>query len=756
MAMKMIEVSGSLKDNLDLRIEAAKSPSSNLSWTTGKMVWLKFTSNVVQGAVKPREGVEAVAGKTSHYQSLFGGATTINELYDSAANRLTPAPGLISANIKHTGTLKTLKNIEVNYKCWNLVQLQELEKLFMSLGKTVVLEYGWTIKPDGTRVSQIMTTDHHKLPFDEFLRKASKLADDNDGCYGADKGVVSNFSWTQDADGSYSCTTKFSSPAEMMMSSNSKGVAKNSKCCKTEKQKDGSNCKKDFDVSKKLMQIASGDIIPMGTHREKIFSSGPDLQVIPWGFTMRMDKDQTEEEKADRNWWARNMKRWASSINTPQKFVTWAWFEEEILNDALLPKAPGAKTSDNGGESEDQAPASYRNPDVDSTYRFDCRMTTLANPEYMCSADPTICMLPDQAFWTRKEDFLYGNVERDLKVWDFAHMDGLYHMLPFDASIDYYTGKVVEKRKNLGWLSHICINIRFLQRCVDESETLEALVNKVLDGINQACGNHWHLVISPIPENPALMTVVDVKSLGKHIAPYPISILGNHSILKNVTLNTEVSNEVKAQIMYGSNSKDPGTEGKADDFGLFGRGLSDRTPGWGDMTLETKNQCESDPNSSDTSGEKRIDDVKGERKMVTEQYHKAWQALVGGVDDETISTMKSTIKALQNFSEYEDVVQNSPPLLPVNFSFTLDGIAGFKWGHSLMIDPIPDRYDGCIFMVTGIDHEIGLDSWDTSISTVLRIKPLPQSERVKRIPKPIEKNYESGGYWQTSAVGGRN
>jgi len=718
MAMKMIPVDADLKKALTNRISAAKSPGDNLAWTTARMVWLKFTSNVRQNGEKKEK---------SPYQSLE--SISSGNLYDTNS-RMAPTPGLISAEIKHTGTLKTLKKIEVSYKCYHIVHLEALEKLFMSLGKTVVLEYGWTVKPSGKRMVDIMGDDDHALAFDKFLVKAAELAVTNEGCYGAEKGVVSNFSWTQDNDGVYSCTTTFSSPAEMMMSHESTKVGQDAVCCKTEEQEDGSNCAKESDLSRKLKQLLSSDgVIPMGKSKSKYSK--------PWGFAMKMDKKQSDEEKDDNNSWD-NFKAFlgGGSIMTAQKFVTYAWFEEELINDALLPKSPGSETSTNGGTAGEQAPASYRNGNVKSAYRFDTRMTTLANPGYegkgLVSADPTVCMLPGQNFWDLVHEKKSANAEGD--VLDFEQMLGLNQMEPFkvwkteDPAYD-----------NLGWLAHICINVRFLHRMALESETVEELVNKVLDGINQACGNNWQLVVTPLPQNPALMTVVDAKSLGKAVSAYPLSIYGNHSIMKDVTLDTKVSNDIKAQIMYGSNAKVPTTSNGSeppnnDEFSLFGIGLTDATPGWGEMEMKVVNQCEEDENG--TAETNITDDWETDLKNLKEQYTDAWLALVKGVDPDTIDTMKASVKGLEAFSRYEDAVQNSPPILPINLSFKMDGIGGFKWGHSLTIEPIPARYDGCTFMVTGIDHSISLDSWDTSISTVLRIKPIPPAERVLRVTKP--------------------
>jgi len=679
MAMKQIAVDGSLKSSLKNRIAAAKDPGSHLAWCTQKMPWMRFTSNVL------------INGATSTYQSLEGGAGTLESLYDTTKRGL-PTPGLVSATVKLTGTLKTMKTVEVSYKCYTLEHLNQLEKLFMSLGKTVVLEYGWSVNSMGKPVTQNMSTAQMSLPFGKFVEQANAYATNTLGCYAADKGVISNFTWSQDSDGAYNCTTTFASPAEMMMSGGSQKMS-DTTCCKTEDDEDGEKCKKETDVSRKIQQILKSEIIPVG--------DGITMKGKPCGFAMMMDKEQSEKEKED-NSGAASVKSWLgfSSIMTPQKFVTWAFFEEEILNDGLLPKTTGQGASDDTSTGA-KAPSSWRKS-TEMPYRFDSRTTRLHNPKYMTSADPTIAMLPGQEFWK-----LIDSSNKPTGYFqDFTEMGGLEKMSRFkDGST------------NFGWLSHICINVRWLALCAVESETVGELVNKVLDGINGSCGNHWNLVLTPLEGNPSVMTVVDTNALGSRVASFPMSIYGNNSICREATIDTEISNAVKAQIMYGSNKK-AGAPGDSD-FSLFGKGLTDRTTGWGEMLPQPATPCIDDKTAEKSEG--------NAKQRMLDGYEEAWEDLMAGVDPDTIGAMKAAVSALQEFNTADaNVKPQNPPLLPVNFSFKTDGVGGFKWGHSLMISPIPSRYVGCSFMVTGIDHSISADTWTTSVNTVLRIPPEEQ------------------------------
>lgn len=677
MAMQQSTVEDFVKTSLNNRIAAAKDPDSNLAWTTGKMPWMRFTSRVT--------------GATSNKYKVLEGKSTISTLgsiYDtSTSGRNLPQPGLISATVKHTGTLKTLKNVEVKYKCWSLGQLKQLEQLFMSLGKTVVLEYGWSIKPNGRPVTTRMGSSSLDLPFGAFVKKSRKYAESAQGCYDAVKGVVSNFKWSQDIDGGFSCSTTLTSPAEMMMSTPAKNV--DSPCCckvvdQTEEEME-EECKAGTAISRKLQEILKSEVIPVG---KSLTRNGKKV-----GFSMKIDKEQTDAEKEDRSFTDKWIKGWfTDSMMTPVKYITWAYFENAFLNDGTLPVTSQAEASSDYTDTTPQAPAGYDVKTRKQPWRFDTTRTKVANPQYMTSADPTVCMLPGQEFWKLKDN-------ANPSTGDFTHMGGLEEMSKFNAG-----GK-------LGWLSSVCINVRFLMTVALESETLSDMANSVLDGINAACGNKWDLVITPLDDNPSVMSVVDTSALGAKVTPYRLSIFGNHSIAKETEIDTQVSDSIKAQIMYGSNSSD-----SDQDFSLFGEGLGDSTTGWGDFKNESK-ECCVDANAE----EKNEEDP--ETKML-ESYEEAWEDLLDGADPDTIQGMKSAVKALQEFSATPAAVKPAhPPVLPINFKFTTDGINGFKWGNSISVKNLPKRYSGATFMVTAIDHSISAATWDTSIETILRIPP---------------------------------
>ena len=664
--------------HLTPREEAMERPGQFQPWNTSKVPWMRFTSNVLED------------GNRQKYSVLSGGsARTLEDLYDTSS-RNTPTPGVTDATVKHKGSMGSLKEIIVNYKCWNLSQLNQLEKLFMSLGKTVVLEYGWSIKPDGTKVTSALGFSGCSKEFIDFFSSAQSKMQSEKGCYGAEKGVVSNFSWSQNEDGSYSCSTTFVTPSEMMMSTDINKSSDEIRCKTSKAADDEEAAKKQSDFARPLEEIIMGQILKVG-----VLSNVKNN--IPYGTIIKMDKETTPEERenaADKSWWAATKKFFgATSFTVEQPYISWSYFEEEILNKTLMMKSPSDAKSHSLPSGTPTCEAGFRNANIKCTTRWDCRGTKILNVrDTFTSADPTVCLLPGQFIWT-----MFG-YDGDLE--DFTGTAGL----------DEYARKApfaVQGEPNKGWLGNILLNVYFIKKCIGESQKIEDFMGKLLSGINSACGNHWDLIPLPLESNQSIMTIVDSKSLGSQVpTSHTINVFGNKSICRSVNIDTKVPNSIKAQIMYGSN-KNSDSSPEGNEYSLFGPGLTDSTPSWNGLSQKVEKPCKGE------TKEKNDEDPE-------DLLHEAIDDLMEGVDQDTINAVKAGIKAKLSENKVVEDIQD-PPLLPINLGFTLDGYNGFLWGHSLKAQPIPSRYRDVIFMVKSIEHKIDVNTWETTIDTVLRV-----------------------------------
>lgn len=61
-------------------------------------------------------------------------------------------------------------------------------------------------------------------------------------------------------------------------------------------------------------------------------------------------------------------------------------------------------------------------------------------------------------------------------------------------------------------------------------------------------------------------------------------------------------------------------------------------------------------------------------------------------------------------------------LYPINFSVTVDGISGFKFGDAVTTNLIPSGYAGAMFFtVTKINHKVDATAWETTLNTAARM-----------------------------------
>lgn len=93
------------------------------------------------------------------------------------------------------------------------------------------------------------------------------------------------------------------------------------------------------------------------------------------------------------------------------------------------------------------------------------------------------------------------------------------------------------------------------------------------------------------------------------------------------------------------------------------------------------------------------------------------------------TTYKSLKEALSQYIVYYDVelessLNNTKPVFPLEISFTIDGINGFKYGDVLNIQGIPAKYSkNFVFMVIGISHKVtDAGDWSTTITLVSRVR----------------------------------
>jgi len=134
-----------------------------------------------------------------------------------------PMPGLVSVQIETTGRLGSLRQANINFKVWNMNQLNVIEALYFRLGYSMLLEWGHTQYfsnkdsnsndvPNGLFVSNdIYGIDNpfssgrtKEIIQQDIARKVRKTSGNYDGMLG----IVSNFNWSFNQEGGYDCNIR--------------------------------------------------------------------------------------------------------------------------------------------------------------------------------------------------------------------------------------------------------------------------------------------------------------------------------------------------------------------------------------------------------------------------------------------------------------------------------------------------------------------------------------------------------------------
>ncbi len=119
-----------------------------------------------------------------------------------------PPPGLISADIKALNK-GSLREATVQMVAHNSAQFEIIERLYLRLGYSMLLEWGHNMYFDNTGAfnrsnpHEVCSTFIKTNSYDTILKKIREQRASSDGNYDAMVGLVKNFSWDLKRDGSY-------------------------------------------------------------------------------------------------------------------------------------------------------------------------------------------------------------------------------------------------------------------------------------------------------------------------------------------------------------------------------------------------------------------------------------------------------------------------------------------------------------------------------------------------------------------------
>ena len=151
---------------------------------------------------------------------------------------LKPPPGLLKASVNYKNN-GSLKQAEVNIKCFSRSQFEALEAIYLRLGYTMVLEWGNTLwydnqgnfkRTEGYSIPSMLFGTNGNIKPATLQEKIYKLKSEvTDGNYDAMVGKVTNYSWTLNDDLSFDIKLNLISVGDIIdsLKVNLSGVSEN-------------------------------------------------------------------------------------------------------------------------------------------------------------------------------------------------------------------------------------------------------------------------------------------------------------------------------------------------------------------------------------------------------------------------------------------------------------------------------------------------------------------------------------------------
>jgi len=225
-----------IKNSLEKRQEAMTNRTpQNLQYLNSRNAWIRMTSAVdINDSSNLAQNYVLQGGTLNPNETLKSGIGTGKEAYSTkspggTSHRLgiRPIPGITSIEVQSKSMYGSLREVTVEFQCWDIHQLEDLELLYMRSGYTALIEWGWVpyINQNGTYVSTFtdflgdeLLKPKNDINIATIPSKIYSRCLKTGGNYDAVYGYIKNYQWSARPDGGYDCRTTLVSVGEIVES----------------------------------------------------------------------------------------------------------------------------------------------------------------------------------------------------------------------------------------------------------------------------------------------------------------------------------------------------------------------------------------------------------------------------------------------------------------------------------------------------------------------------------------------------------
>jgi hypothetical protein len=690
-------------------------------------------------------------GKNNIYDWFDGtyNITAANDTDYSGEMGLVPMPGIVDASIKCENR-GSIKKATVNIKCYSPEQFKILDLLYLRIGYTMLLEWGWyPYLPNGGGLSEDYATLTERSFFEsdeqshqEFLKKIESFREGKSGNYDGLLCKVTNFSWNFNQDGTY-------------------------------------------DVQLNLISL--GDVIE--SLKVNLSPTKDITQYIIEAYKLYGEEEIDEEELE------KNPPAPATNIISAYFFIQRVYLTENTENDSYwLAKQIPSKTS----VKEIPVPTIFITPPAKKIIESNQKKEDFLYFSYNTLVDDED-LLNDEGFYVRFGhllEFIQDNCIFKVKKGfqniidiDFDTESNRMYVFPYQVSLDprvcivrndvekikskeYYTTlpkwKMDEGDDVYGKIMNIYLNCNMVNRIISEKQddkgniSLFELLESICSEVNKALGNLNNLEVS-VDENSNTIKIIDASYTPTvPVKNQVLELYGYNGSTSNFvydfSIKTEITNDFATMASVGATAGGyvKGTENTM--FSKWNKGLIDR------FKEEYFPPAVTEGKSKEIQKEPPL--------VYVEDFWNKQYAPFGLTPPQDTTTNSSTVRAcalspeiidknltlvdeFYKYCNYKIQVSNekyaSPSIgfIPISLGITLEGISGIKIYNYLEVSTrmLPANYpDSLKFIIKGVNHKISEGKWETGIETVsipnifdASGKPTPSYSQIKNIVREIIK-----------------
>ena len=711
--------------------------SDQLAYLNSKTAWVKLASSVkIDGTFKSTDPEIKSGGWDTLAKEyvLFSGFSSLNgstllprekvfDKYSSKSFGLVPMPGIVDASVKCENR-GSIKKATVNIKCYSPEQFRILEVLYLRLGYTVFLEFGWSSYLDGGTLkntsSTLIETEFFNLQkgskYVDFLKKIEAERKSKKGNYDGLLCKVSNFSWTFSQDGSYDIELSLITMGDVIES-----------------------LKTNVKPSKDIVDLISEKYSLYGNEVAPTDAEAMDTNVPPapaqdlisaYLFLQRVyvaDKTTNPDYYSGKNDTGTTIS--GVAINVSNIFIK---------------QGTGLKLKSSASD-KDFLYFSYNDlendEDVLNNEGFYIRFGHLINfirdniiLKSKKSNEPIIEI--DKDFETAKMYVFPYQVSLDPRVCivgtkEWISKKAFYTNLPLWNDIKGFGANIANIYLNGAMVS------RVLSEKKDEEGniSLYEMLNTICSELNRALGgvNNLETII-----DEETMSIKIIDSSFPSIKPLPSTKLelygynGNKSnFVYDFNIKTEITNDFATMVTIGATAGGyaKGTENTM--FSKWNKGLEDIFKEDYIPPTQTGDKDEDPPNNVYASefwlkryapfGLTYPQDI--EDDITTDDAC----ALSPEIIDKNIELVSEFYKYCQYKIQQDNQKYASPTngFIPISLGITLEGISGIKIYNAVNVDTrfLPSNYPNNLnFIIKGVNHKISDGKWETNLETVVIAK----------------------------------